>query len=99
MASNRYLFRLASLALLVPLTLLSSQGSTEEIAPINVSLAIQQVCVVQSTDDAAAARPDVSCLHGEAYDVSRTMVDTASAPSKLRMSSARTGATVWTVTF
>ena len=81
----------------------ASNVSPTELTTISVSLVVQESCLIQSAvEPAPVLRPNVSCLHGQPYDIALVTVDPAQRPAAL-YSSAGAGnpsaPTVWMVGF
>ena len=79
----------------------ASDVSPTELATLSVSLVVQESCVIQSAaEPSAVAKPNVSCLHGQPYDIALVALDPTQAPSTVQY--ANRGAaqsTVWMVGF
>jgi hypothetical protein len=76
------------------------RGSAAELAPIQVSLVIQESCMIQSLADYAAnASPRVSCLHDTPYSVALAPRDPTRRLSTLQLSERTRPRVVWTVAF
>ncbi|MDE1182789.1 hypothetical protein [Paraburkholderia sp.] len=69
-----------ALAACVLLVLPLRRTSSAELASMPVSLVVQESCLIQS-DDAllAPARPLVSCLHGQPFNIEQSAVEPAAA--------------------
>lgn len=78
----------------------TSHGSPTQLAPIEVSLVIQESCVIQSAaQSASAVTTSVSCLHGTPYSVALAPHDPAQPLSTLQLADRTIQRAVWTVTF
>jgi hypothetical protein len=91
-----------------PLTLVAillgafaSDVSPTELATLSVSLVVQESCVIQSAaEPSAVAKPNVSCLHGQPYDIALVAVDPTQTPSTVQYARRGTAqSTVWMVGF
>jgi hypothetical protein len=88
------------LLLLLPATV-PVQGTAAELAPIAVSLVVQETCEIRSMTGSAvqAEAPSVSCLHSSPYDLAQAPVDPVQPQSSLRVASGSVQPAVWTVAF
>ncbi len=78
----------------------TSHGSPTPLAPIQVSLVIQESCVIQSAaDPASATAPGVSCLHDTPYSVALAPREPTQLLSTLQLADRTTQRAVWTVAF
>ncbi|WP_156529147.1 hypothetical protein [Caballeronia udeis] len=79
----------------------ASDVSPTELATLSVSLVVQESCVIQSaTEPAVVAKPSVSCLHGQPYDIALVALDPAQPVSTVQYASRGAGqSTVWMVGF
>ncbi|WP_158938012.1 hypothetical protein [Burkholderia sp. S171] len=85
----------------IMLGVLASNVSSTELATLSVSLVVQESCVIQSAaEPAVVAKPSVSCLHGQPYDIALAALDPAQPVSTVQYAE-RSGkqSTVWTVGF
>jgi hypothetical protein len=78
----------------------TSHGSPTQLAPIQVSLVIQERCEIQSAaESASAVAPGVSCLHGAPYSVALAPRDPTQPLSTLQLAGRIMQRAVWTVAF
>ncbi|MCP3707179.1 hypothetical protein M3I54_09330 [Paraburkholderia sp. CNPSo 3274] len=78
----------------------TSHGSPTPLAPIQVSLVIQESCVIQSAADAVpTTMPGVSCLHGTPYSVALAPREPTQLLSTLQLADRTTQRAVWMVAF
>ena len=79
----------------------ASDVSPTELATLSVSPVVQESCVIQSAaEPAVVAKPNVSCLHGQPYDIALVALDPALPVSTVQYASRDTRqSTVWMVGF
>ena len=85
----------------IMLGLCAPDVSPTELATLSVSLVVQESCVIQSAaEPVVAAKPSVSCLHGQPYDIALAALDPAQPVSAVQYAD-RGGkqSTVWMVAF
>lgn len=78
----------------------TSHGSPAGQAPIEVSLTIQETCVIQSAvNSATTGTPGVSCLHGTPYSVALEPGKSTEPTSSLQLADRTAQRAIWTVVF
>lgn len=78
----------------------TTPASAAELAPIAVSLVVQETCEIRSSDATKTfALPNVSCLHGAANAIGRGPLDPTQPLSQLQAAKQTTQSTVLTVAF
>jgi hypothetical protein len=79
----------------------ASDVSPTELATLSVSLVVQESCVIQSAaEPAVVAKPSVTCLHGQPYDIALVALDPAQPVSTVQYASRDAKqSTVWMVGF
>jgi hypothetical protein len=81
MRQKNKIFALAAIILAV----CASDVSPTELTTLSVSLLVQESCVIQSgTEAAVVAKPSVSCLHGQPYDIAFVTIDPAQPVSTVQ---------------
>jgi hypothetical protein len=75
----------------------ASDVSPTELTTLSVSLVVQESCVIQSAaEPSVIAKPSVSCLHGQPYDIALVALEPAQAPSTVQYANrAAAQSTVW----
>ena len=81
MRQNNKILALAAIMLAV----CASDVSPTELTTLSVSLVVQESCLIQSgTEAAVVAKPSVSCLHGQPYDITFVTLDPVQPVSTVR---------------
>jgi len=85
----------------IMLGVFASDVSPTELTTLSVSLLVQESCAIESgTEAAVVAKPSVSCLHGQPYDITFVTLDPVQ-PASTEQSATRVSkqSKVWMVDF
>jgi hypothetical protein len=90
----------AAVPLLLGIVAKTTPASATQLAPIAVSLVVQETCQIRSSDATQPlAMPNVWCLHGAASAIQRAPLDPTQSLSTFEAARQMTQSTVLTVAF